>query len=925
MYFSAIMRKPEAYSARIAGHHPLKKNILQLMRIHLFVVLLIIVTAGILRATPAKAQEISGEMVAMELNQVSLETALKQLEQQTLFVYFYRKADIKTVTNLTLPFGTRTVAETLRELLKNTAFTFRQSGKNVFIERITDQSGYVVKGRVLDLQHQPLPAVLVQLSKNSQPVKATQTDTGGRFNLPVSEKGTYLLQFSALGMDSITVAITLADQPVVILPDLTLGNTPIRLNQVNITARKPLIEQKIDRTVVNVGQMISSTGGNALEVLERAPGVIVNQDGSNGKMGVLILVDDKPTYLSGDNLVGYLRSLPASQLDQIELMSNPPAKYDAAGTAGLINLKIKKNTAEGFNGSLSVSQGEGIYGRSTGSVNLNYRTGKVNLFLNGGYSDQHYYNTIGLQRNYFDVGGNLATIYKESAVSKVAFRSPNVKFGMDYELSPKTTLGFVVTSNRLSGTVNKPVTSTLSNGQGGLDSTIEANNHDVNHFQNQAVNLNYTHQYGRAGRTITADVDYAGYQKHTDQTFVNNTFLPDGTQTDSQTITDHLPTDTRIYAAKTDYTQPLKNGAKLEAGLKSSLVNTDNEADYFDVANGISTVDEQNSNHFLYKENINAAYLNYSQSFKRLSVQAGLRAENTNASGHQLGNTLHPDSAFSQHYTDLFPTAFLLYKLDTAGYNQLNFSYGRRITRPYYQDLNPFVNIVDKFTHIAGNPFLKPAFSTEFKLQYNYNSVFSIGLLYGKTTDNQQEIISQNANVFTSTTGNLGEVITKGVTFDLNLHPAKGWDGDLHVGVTNNAYKGLVDNNGLNVSGTFVYVQDGNQFDLGQGWSTELAGFFISKRPIGQFNLNALGLVNAGIQKKMLHNKAAIKLAARDIFNTNYSSGSITGIPGASAVYQNHSDSRVVTLGFSYNFGTQGKAPKKRDVGSAQSEQNRVK
>jgi hypothetical protein len=930
MNFSAIVRKPAALCRFKAGIRSLKPTIFQLMRISLVAIVLLINCISLIQATPTRGQNIATEKVTLGLHQESLEKAIRQLEQHTTFVYYYRKADIKAIANLDLTYESRSIEETLREVLKNTFITFRQVGKNVFIERQNQQSIYEIKGRVVDTARRAVEFATVKLiKKNSgQLTQTTQTTLEGNFSLTAAEKGDYLVSISAMGMDSLTVALSLGDLQSLTLPQIMLSKATTRLKEVVVTSKKPYIEQKMDRTVVNVNSIISNAGANALEALEKSPGVIVDQNGGitfKGKTGVTLLIDDKPTYLSGDNLVNFLRSLQASQLDQIELMTNPPARYEAAGNAGVINIKTKKIKLNGINGSLAVNLGHANFLRTGEGLNLNYRTDKTNWFASAGFNVSKVYNTIDLQRNYFNAGGFMTSMYKEFATLQPKTQNYNLKLGMDYNVSPKTVIGFVLNGSLSNTDRYNPVNSQIFNNSGVLDSTILASNYRTGKFETGGVNFNYGHKFDSLGKALTLDLDYVKYRIKGDDTFLNSSYRADGSPAGSQTITDHLPADIAIYSAKTDYTHPLEGKAKLDAGLKSSYVKTDNAANYFNVVNGASLVDNDRTNRFLYKENINAAYLNFSKEFQRLSVQLGFRAEQTNVQGHQLGNAVIADSSFSQRYLGIFPTAYLLYKLDAAGHHTLNFSFGRRVDRPFYQDLNPFVTIIDKYTYFSGNPFLKPQYTYNYELSYSAGSLFSTTVFYNDYKSFQTETVQERNGVFISSTGNIGQKITMGINATSAFSPAKWWSCNLYTEVVNFQFKGQVYQSGLSKSSTYFYIEGNNQFDLGHDWSAELSGFYIGSRTVGQFDLAAKSQVSAGLQKKVFNNKGVLRLTARDIFLQNFSAGSISNIPGVTSTYKNVSDTRIVTLGFSYNFGSPAKNGKKRNTGSAQSEQNRVK
>jgi len=787
-----------------------------------------------------------------------------------------------------------------------------------------------ISGIVLDNSNKPVDGATVILvtAKDSAVVKTMLANANGSFSFANLQGGDYLVKITCVGYQSYkSTPFSLTAQQAYNLPAIIITSTSKALQQVEVTADKAFIEQKIDRTVVNVSNSTSTTGANVLELLEKVPGVTVDENGVisfKGKTGVMVLIDDRPTYLSGDDLANYLRAMPASQLDQIELMSNPPAKYDASGTAGVINIKTKKSKVKGFNGSVSASVGDAKYWRTLESMNLNYHVDKVNLFANIGYGVQNNYRRLDVTRTYLDANNNPTSFYTEQAFFHPTTYNPNLKLGMDYYLSPKTTIGFVFTGSMSLGHNYNPVSSTLKDNTGKPDSTIISNNNNQTNNKYGGINLNYSHQYDSLGKALTVDMDYLKYDNNHSQTFFNNTYDATGALGSVQDIMDNLPANINIYAAKTDYTQPLRGKAKLAFGLKTSYVNTDNAANYFDIINGISTIDDNNTNRFLYKENINAAYANFNQDFKRFSVQTGLRAENTNVQGHQLGNAQSPDSAFTQHYTSLFPTAYILYKLDTAGHHMLNLNYGRRIDRPNYQDLNPFTTILDKYSGWTGNPFLKPQYASNYEVTYSYKSIFSVQFEYHHITDYQVEDDYQKGNIFLATTTNVGSRPQFGLNASLNLNPLKWWSFNFYTEVVNNTYKGQLISSYVDVNSTYFYFNDVNQFNFSNGWSGELTTFYISPTRDAQFTHRFREQTNLGLQKKILKNKASIKLSARDIFRDNFGAGTITNIPGVLATYHNDNANRSVTLGFTYNFGSNKNIPKKRTTGSADSEANRV-
>ena len=791
-------------------------------------------------------------------------------------------------------------------------------------------AGGKISGSVLDETKKPLDGatVILLIAKDSTVVGTQLAGKDGNFDFQNLKDNTYLVKATYIGYKNFrSDNVVVSQQKAVNLAAFILSPAGKTLNGVTVSAQKSYIQQKNDRTVVNVGALASNTGANALEVLEKTPGVQVDADGNitfKGKSGVMVMIDDKPTYLSAANLATYLRSLPSTALDQIELMENPPAKYDAAGNAGVINIKTKKNTIRGFNAVVSADYAQGFYGRHDESINMNYRINKVNLFANLSYNEQKTHRRLEIDRNYFDASGVTTSSLADISYFRPTNKNANIKAGMDYFLSPKTTWGIVFTGDISSSHDSSPVYSLLYGQNGGLDSSITTLNSSKNKFNSKGVNLNYTPKFDSTGRSFNFDLDYIRDVAGSNQMFVNNTFLPDNTLINSKTLRDDLPAVINIYSAKADYSHPLKGKAKLEAGIKSSYVNTDNAANYYNVVDNVSTVDDSKTNRFLYKENINAAYVNFNKNFGRFSLQTGLRVENTNGNGHQLGNAEKADSSFINHYTNLFPTAYFSYNLDTAGHKVLVLSYGRRIGRPNYGSLNPFTFFVDEFTYFSGNPFLRSQFTDNYRLAYSYRSLFTVAAAYNHTTDVQGETIHRSGSVFISTQGNIGQQKTLDLSVNTSFQPAKWWSVNLYAEVYKNTYQGAFYTGYLNQSQVTFSGNGNNQFTLSKTWSAEISGFYDSGGTYGQFVTLPKGMLNAAVQKKILNNKGSIKLNMRDILHTFSPSGSITNIVGAHASFHNTLDTQVATLAFTYSFGKQTNTPQKRETGGADSEQGRA-
>ncbi len=785
---------------------------------------------------------------------------------------------------------------------------------------VSSQGGKAVEGATVSLLR----------AKDAALIKVFITGPDGKFGFePV--KDSFLITVTTVEFNTYTSAPFIMDtnQASLQLPVIRLQEKgSVAIEGVTVVATKPFVERKIDRVVVNPDALISNAGANALEVLEKSPGVQVSIDGAislKGKQGVLILINDRPTNLSGAALANYLKSLPSSVVSTIEIMTTPPAKYDAAGNAGVINIRLKKATVKGWSGSLNLSYGQGTYARNTNSLNFNYRVNKVNFFGNIAYNINNDYQQLDIARNYLNPDGSINIAFRQSSYLKNERRSGSMRLGMDYYVSAKVTMGVVFNGFNNPTTTTTTSNSKLLNGAMVVDSSILAGNSQHEKWKNRSFNFNLNYAIDGKGRTLSFNTDHIRYRLASDQTLITSAYYPDGNLKSRNTLIGNLPTSINITTAKADYTHPLQKGGNFEAGAKTSFINTDNTAGFFDRTGTTTTPNYDLSNRFKYDENINAVYMNFNRDFKRISVQAGLRLEQTEVKGHQLGNPQKADSSFKLSYTNLFPTFYLSYKLDSTGNNQLGFSYGRRIQRANYQDLNPFIYPLDKFTYFAGNPYLTPTFSQNLELSHTYKNIVTTTLQYSYTKNIIQETIEQTRNLFISRPGNIGRQRDIGLSVNVNWQPKKikWWTLQLYTELMNNNFKGVLYNKELNTDGTYLLVSGTHQFRINKLWSAELGGFFKSNAVSGQFRSKSIWIMRAGAQKKILKEKGTVKLVVNDIFYSFKPRGEIVGIANANATYNNNLDSRVATLSFSYRF-SKGKSLRARQSGGSDSEKNRV-
>lgn len=786
-----------------------------------------------------------------------------------------------------------------------------------------------INGLVLFAQ-KPIDVANVTLhrSQDSALVKMAITNKQGEFEFLDIETATYFIQIQAIGFTKYSSAIIpiKENKTILVLPPINLFAATKELGNVTVTSKKVFIEQKLDRTIVNVEALATNAGLTAFEVLEKAPGVVVDKDGNislKGKQGILILVDGRPTYLSGQDLTNMLANMPSSNLEQLEIMTNPPAKYDASGNAGVINIRTKKTKTVGFNGSASVNYSQGVYPKTNQSLNLNYRVNKINFFANGGYSYRENFQEINIDRNFVDMQtSKLLSSVKQLADVDKLFKNYSYKFGVDYFLDKKTTMGIVLNGFDTKGNEYINNSAVIRNDVGAIVTKNRANNENIFNNMNFSANINFRKIVDTIGSEITADIDYITYQSNNKQN-LNNYFFDayDNKKNPDEFMRGTLPADIHIYSAKVDYATTLKKQIKLEAGIKTSYVTTDNNALYEIIQNGNWQTDLGKSNHFKYEENINAAYINLNKKLnKKWVVQTGLRVENTNANGKQL-NT---GQTFNKNYTQLFPTLYIGYSANDK--NQFAVSYGKRIERPDYDDLNPFYFFLDKYTYQVGNPYLQPQFTHSLELSYSFAGFFTATINYAKTNNIIQDLFDQidSTNTTFIRKENIATQKNMGIALSANIPVTKWWKTNLYTNAFNNQYKGLINGKEEEIEGATITANFSNQFSFKKGWAAELSANYQSKAVGGTMVANPMGAVHIALSKQILKDKGNIKLSVRDLFLTQNFTG-YSKYQNIDIVINQRRDSRVINLGFTYRFSKGKPMQQQKRNGGASSEQNRVK
>lgn len=785
-----------------------------------------------------------------------------------------------------------------------------------------------VSGSTVDTKNALVESATISLikSKDSSIIKIAVSDKEGNFSFTGVPFGSYFITISTVSFAKTSSPVFMVSENTkkVKLGALILQELPKNLSAVVVSGKKPLIEQKIDRMVVNVDASVTNVGSTALEVLEKSPGVTVDKDGNislKGKSSVMVMIDGKPSYLSSAELANLLGNMNSNQLSQIEIMTNPSAKYDAAGNAGVINIKTKKSLTQGFNGSVTLSYGQGVYAKSNNSIALNYRTSKINTFLNYGYSINKGYMDFDIQRNFLGITGTKNAELDQQANRINQSQNNNLKLGLDYFINKQTTVGIVTTGFIAPQKQDGFTTSYLKDGNSTINSIEKTTRTVDNTWKNGTININFHSSFDSSKKDLTANVDYLHYDFSGNQNITGLTYNPNQILQTSNYLKNLLPLTIDIYSGRLDYAQPFNDGVKIETGIKSSLVKTNNVSDFFNLSNNNWLADSVFSNAFNYSENINAAYLNLNRKFGKWMVQAGVRLENTNYKGLQSSLSQKSDSSFSRSYTSLFPTAFISYEMNDN--NQFAVSIGRRIDRPAYQELNPFIGFIDKYTYSTGNPFLQPQFSTNIELSHSYKNLFTTTINYSVVHDMINEMLVHKDSVIIRSVGNIGTRYNYGITESATIPVNKWYSVTLFANLYQNKYIGEINGYPFTAKQLTLSLNLNNQFSFAKGWSAELSGNYTSRnRDEGQAIVLPAGQLSAGISKQLLNNKASIRFNVRDIFYTQ-NPKEIQNFQDVQSTLKISRDTRVFNIAFLYRFGASQKSKPASSLPT--DEQQRVK
>jgi len=779
------------------------------------------------------------------------------------------------------------------------------------------QTSGKVSGKLESEAGEALSFATVGLSRSADSsfVKGELCDEEGRFYFENIPLGAYYVQISYFGLEDHkgkTFEVSAANSSID-LGTIVLKEDAQTLEAVTITGRKPLIEQTQDKLIVNVDKSVLAEGNTALELLEKSPGIVVDENGKislKGKGGVSVMLNGKLTYLSDDELADLLRGTNSASVEKIEIITNPSSRYDAEGMGGIINIVLKKDNKKGLNGGVNSYIARSRATRYGAGFTMNYQAGKFNAFgsYNHGYRGEVEY--VSYTRR-FRTNGTVSdpdrVSYMHTTTDEPLYTN-NARAGIDYYLNERNILGFVSKANVGTYYNFNTTTNSLQNASGDELMNTRTDNNNRTAWNSLLFNLNYVRKIDDKGRELSADLDFSNNLNRSRQRMDTRYFQDPVLSAEYLAARKgNVPSLTQVYVGKIDYRHPVEKLGELEAGLKSSYVTVDNNLRYDTLANDEWMPDASWSNHFKYDETIHAAYLSLNRKMGKFSFMAGLRGEYTETVGRQITT----DSVVKLSYLQLFPSFFLTREINNA--NSLQVSYSRRVGRPDYDDLNPFRFFRDPYMYFEGNPFLRPELTHSLELSHSFDSKIITTLNYSYTSDVINWMMGQidSLNLTYQSPQNLMSQINYGVSVVGTFSVTSWWMHNSFINVFRNQYKGDHKGGELNNRIISAHYNTQNTFRFGKGISGELSGFYNSPTVYGVFVNRSYWVMSAGIQKQVLNKKGTVKLAVNDIFQgrRRVNRARYENLDISSNI---RFDSRVVTLSFSYRFGGDVKTERER-------------
>ena len=780
------------------------------------------------------------------------------------------------------------------------------------------QENYQVSGKLIASDSETAVSFAnAVLLRDGDIFKGSSSDTSGTFIISNIPLGNYKLNISFLGYKTVTREIEV--NKTIDLGTIVLQKEAEILDGVTISAKKPSLKREIDRLVFNI-EGTALTEDNTWEVLRRTPGVIVINNVLSVKNSTpTVYINDRKVHLSANEIYQLLEGTPAETVKSVEVITNPPARYDAQGGT-ILNIVMTKNLILGYHGSIYGNFTQGVFPRYNGGMNHFYKRTKLNVFASYNYTHSKINRNNDERINYLD---NTATtsLWNSDINRNTRSDQHTVNLNVDYDIDETNTLSFSGSLVYLPYWKQRTLTNSVVDDQTAAneDFSLLAQNNSGKDMHNLGLNLDYVHQFKKEGEKLSANVQYTDYNKGGNQhvfTDYNLVSSPDFTTA----FTTHANQITNILSGQVDYELPISETASFEAGIKVANIETNSNLWQFNIENGVSTLDITNSDTFLYDEAIYAGYVSYAKSWEKWSVKIGFRGEQTEIEG----NSLSTNQVNKQNYFELFPSAYISHKLSDKFSIYADFS--RRIQRPSFDDLNPFRYNFTDFSFVTGNPRLQPAIANNYKIGLEINDKFFIeayytydkGAIYELTLqDNENDILQYVAS-------NIENNVNYGLDFITYFSVLDTWDVSFVTSMFNLSDTFTLDtiqttqqkwSNYTSIDNNFTFLKD-------QSLTANLSLLYISSNIQGLSEVSGRNLVSLSFRKTLFNNKATLSLTLNDIFNGQEFTKT-TQFVNQNSAYTSNYDTQTIRLGFRYNFGNTKLTTNQRTKSSA--EQERLK
>jgi hypothetical protein len=725
----------------------------------------------------------------------------------------------------------------------------------------------IISGKVLDEKGNGVPFANVALVEagTGNLLTGDVTKEDGTFEIESIHTGAMLLKVSSIGFETYSSEkFDLKSGSTKVFMNIELKEELGNLKEVTVKATRPEIIVEADKTTINVEGTVLAEGNTALDVIGRSPGVYIDENNTinlNGRQGVTVMINDRPTYMSSTDLANFLRAMPADNIKSIEIINNPSARFDAEGTAGVINIRLKRNNIDGMFGNISAGgMYNGLFSPNAG-ISMNVKKGKWTNAMNFNHSEFNMVNELNINRN-FQLPQGISRFEQEGLITN---RNKNSFFtgSSDYQINDKHSIGASVQASQNAGSNQGNSLTGITNPTSEDRFFIRSVNDEESRNKRFFGNVHYLGLLDSLGTKITSDIDFTHMRSNSDGLLSNLNWINEPNQLARDFISTANAMDYRIFTAKVDFTKPFGKGRILETGAKGSWVKSDNNLALAKAVEEEPFAPDPNSNQFIYEENVLAAYANYRSKFsEKVSFNAGLRAEYSDITGTSL--TL--DRVDNQQYLSLFPSVSLQQAV-TKNY-QIIYNANRRIARPNYRLLNPFVFYIDPLTTEQGNPNLRPQFAHNLEMNHVIKNAYQFTLSYSLTNDVFQQIFTQDEETRTTTTftSNLDKSQNFNLRTMIPLEIAKWWNSNHMLQVTNSRWKSMIGDAMLDVAQTSVTFRTQHNLTLPGGLKAEIVGMYISPAQYGQATIKGFAWVDAGISKNFMKEKLSLTVNGTDLF-----------------------------------------------------------